>query len=80
MMSVGCQLDRSVALGLSVGAHPHGLRLFAQLVRRETPLSAGVATSAPAATYYQRLAPCAPAAPRPAHCSHPLLTLAHIGV
>jgi hypothetical protein len=60
MMSVGCQLDWSPAQRLSVGPHPRELRLSARPVRRKAPLSAGVTTSAPAATYYQRLAPCAP--------------------
>jgi hypothetical protein len=77
MMSVGCQLDWSPALGLSVGSHPRELRLCISFMRLETPLSPGLATIAPAATYYQRLAPCAPAAPRNARC-HQLCLLTRI--
>jgi hypothetical protein len=67
MMSVGCQLDWSPAQRLSVGPDPRELRLSASLMRRKTPLSAGVTTSAPAATYYQQLAPCGLGAARRAH-------------
>jgi hypothetical protein len=63
-VSVGCQLDRSPATRLSVGAHPHGLRLSALLPRSKSPLSLGLPTSAITASYYQPLTPYAPAAPR----------------
>jgi hypothetical protein len=80
IVSVGCQLDRSPAPRLSVGAQPHGLRLSAPVLRLKLPLSAGRRLSAHPATYYQTLAPCATAAPRVAHSSHPRLTLARIRV